>query len=59
VLVHAQVVDGTIEERIDAMIHEKRGIAAGVLHGGGELNVTELSDEPLMDLVRLDISRAG
>ncbi len=58
VLVHTFVVEGTVEERIDEMIREKRGVAAGVLGGGGELNLTELSDEALMDLVRLDVTRA-
>jgi len=57
VLVHKFVTSGTIEERIDEMIHQKKDLAEQVL-GGDTVKLTELSDEDLMDLVRLDISRA-
>ena len=59
VLVHKFVTTGTVEERIDEMIAEKRKLADDVLAGGAEVNLTELSDEALMDLVRLDVTRAG
>ena len=58
VLVHKFVTSGTIEERIDKMIAEKRQLAEEVLAGAGEVNLTELPDEELMQLVRLDIARA-
>jgi non-specific serine/threonine protein kinase len=58
VLVHKFVTSGTIEERIDAMIAEKRQIAAEILDTDGEINLTELPDDELMELVRLDVTRA-
>ncbi len=58
VLVHKFVTRGTIEERIDEMIAEKRQIADEVLATGGEINLTELPDAELMNLVRLDVTRA-
>lgn len=58
VLVHKFVTSGTIEERIDEMIAEKRQMAEEVLAGDGEINLTELPDDELMQLVRLDVTRA-
>ena len=59
VLVHRFVTRGTIEEKIDAMIAEKRRLADDLLDGEGEMNLTELSDDELIDLVRLDVTRAN
>ncbi len=59
VLVHRFVTRGTIEERIDGMIAEKRQLADDLLGGDGEINLTELSDDELIDLVRLDVTRAS
>jgi non-specific serine/threonine protein kinase len=58
VLVHKFVTTGTVEERIDAMIEEKKQLAQGVLAGGGEINLTEMNDAELLRLVRLDVNRA-
>jgi len=58
VLVHKLVCRGTVEERIDRLIEDKRAIARGVLEGGGETLLTEMSNEELMALVALDLSRA-
>jgi len=58
VLVHKFVTNGTVEERIDEMIAEKRQMAEEVLAGDGEVNLTELPDDELMELVRLDVTRA-
>ena len=58
VLVHKFVTSGTIEERIDKMIAEKRQLAEEVLATDGEVNLTELPDDELMQLVRLDVTRA-
>lgn len=58
VLVHKFITQGTVEERIDAMISEKRQLAEKILSGGGEVNLTELSDEELLQIVRLDVTRA-
>jgi non-specific serine/threonine protein kinase len=59
VQVHKFITRGTLEERIDAMLVAKQSLADEVLSGGGEMNVTELSDDELMDLVRLDVTRAA
>lgn len=58
VLVHKLVTRGTIEERIDAMIADKRKLSDELLSGGAEINLTELADEQLLELVRLDVNRA-
>ena len=59
VLVHKFMTTGTVEERIDEMIAEKRKLADDILAGGAEVNLTDLSDEALLDLVRLDVTRAA
>ena len=59
VLVHKFMTTGTVEERIDEMIAEKQKLADDILAGDGEVNLTELSDEALIDLVRLDVTRAA
>ena len=59
VLVHKFMTTGTVEERIDEMIAEKRKLADDILASDGELNLTELSDEALMNLVRLDVTQAA
>ena len=43
---------GTLEERIDRMIEEKRGLAARIV-GTGEAWLTELSTGELRELVAL------
>jgi non-specific serine/threonine protein kinase len=58
VLVHKFITSGTIEERIDALLAEKRQFAADILRSDGEVNLTELPDEELLQLVRLDVTRA-
>ena len=58
VLVHKFVCRGTIEERIDALIEEKRQLAADLIEGGGEKMLTEMSDAELIRLVSLDVDRA-
>jgi len=57
VFVHKFVTRGTIEEHIDALIEDKKSLAAEVLASGAEIRVTEMSDEALMKLVRLDITQ--
>ncbi|MDA3961714.1 MAG: DEAD/DEAH box helicase [Planctomycetota bacterium] len=55
VLVHKFTCRGTIEERIDAMIASKQALADALFDGDGELKLTELSNDELLDLVRLDV----
>ena len=54
VMVHKLVCDGTIEEKIDAMIQAKKELAENVLGGGGEKWLTELSNDELLSMLRLD-----
>ena len=56
VLIHKFVTPGTLEEKIDAMIKEKQALADALFADGGEKLVTEMSDDELMELVRLDTS---
>ena len=57
-LVHKFVCRGTIEDRIDRMLLDKRELAGGVLADGGEVPLTEMSDRELLDFVALDASAA-
>ncbi len=58
VLVHKFVCRGTIEEKIDVMIESKRGLSDALLTGGGEINLTEMTDKALLRLVALDLQAA-
>lgn len=58
VLVHKFVTTGTIEEKIDLMIAGKKALAENLLGADEEIRLTELSDAELINLVRLDLSRA-
>lgn len=57
VIVHKLVCEGTIEEKIDAMIASKKELAENVIGSGGEKWITEMSNEELMTMLRLDISK--
>lgn len=54
VMVHKLVCDGTIEEKIDAMIEAKKELAENVLGAGGEKWLSELSNAELLSMLRLD-----
>jgi non-specific serine/threonine protein kinase len=58
VLVHKLVCRGTVEERIDKLIENKQAMVRGVLQGGAETLLTEMSDAELMTVVALDLRRA-
>jgi hypothetical protein len=58
VLVHKLVCRGTVEERIDALMASKRALADAVVEGGAEARLTELSNDDLLRLVRLDLGSA-
>lgn len=54
--VYKFVTTGTLEERIQRMLEEKRSLAAEVLSDAGETWVTEMSDRELRDFLKLDES---
>lgn len=58
VLVHKFICRGTVEEKIDSLIEEKKQLASDILDGGAEKLLTELSDDDLIRLVALDVDRA-
>lgn len=58
VLVHKFICQGTIEEKIDALISEKMALANDLLKGGTDTLITEMDNETLLNLVSLDIERA-
>jgi non-specific serine/threonine protein kinase len=58
VLVQKFVCRGTVEEKIDALIEGKSGLARDLLDQGGEQLLTEMNDEDLLRIVALDIHKA-
>jgi non-specific serine/threonine protein kinase len=60
VMVHKFVCQGTIEERIDALIEEKMSLAHDLItgDGGAEKLLTDLGAEELLSLVALDVNSA-
>lgn len=58
VLVHKFICQGTIEEKINHMINQKKDLASDLLQGGGETLLTEMSNDELLKVVSLDIHRA-
>ncbi len=59
VLVHKFVCRGTVEDRIDQMIEQKKQLAGDFLEGGGgEMVLTEMKDAELLALVALDLNAA-
>jgi superfamily II DNA or RNA helicase len=57
VLVHKFVCRGTVEEKIDAMLAEK-SLLAGEIIDGAEMLLTEMSNEQILDFVKLDVHKA-
>ncbi len=56
VIVHKLVSEGTIEEKIDAMINSKKDLAENVIGASsGEGWITELGNQELLKLMRLDL----
>jgi len=58
VLVHKFVCRGTVEERIDALIADKVGLARDLLDAGGDVLLTEMDNERLLRMVSLDVDSA-
>jgi non-specific serine/threonine protein kinase len=53
VVVHKFVAAGTIEEKIDQLINDKKELAENVI-GSGENWLTKLDDRALLNLMRLE-----
>ncbi len=58
VLVHKFTCRGTVEERIDEMIRSKQKMSDDILTVGDEIPLTEMNDEQLLSLIKLDLKRA-
>jgi non-specific serine/threonine protein kinase len=58
VLVHKFVCRGTVEDRIDKMIEAKQALAGDLLGTGIDMQLTEMKDDELLKLVRLDLNAA-
>ncbi len=58
VLVHKFICQGTVEEKIDALIKEKTALANNLLAGSADTLLTEMDDKALLKLVSLDIEKA-
>jgi non-specific serine/threonine protein kinase len=52
--VHKFITAGTIEEKIDAMLEEKQRLSGDVVASSGETWITEMDDEELSRLFRLE-----
>ncbi len=57
VLVHKFICRGTVEEKIDALIRDKIALADDLLQDGGEIPLTEMDDQALLELVSLDVEK--
>lgn len=55
VIVHKLVSEKTIEEKIDVMINSKKELAENVIGSGGEAWITELGNQELLKLMRLEM----
>jgi len=55
VMVHTFVTKGTIEEKIDRMLSDKKALADQVIVESGETLITELGNRELIDLFRLSL----
>ena len=56
VMVHKLVTKGTVEERIDEMIASKIQLAEDAIGDASGASLSSLSDQELLDLVKLDLS---
>ena len=55
VMVHKFVCKGSVEEKIDALINSKKELAENVIGAGGESWITEMNNDELMNLLRLEV----
>jgi hypothetical protein len=61
VLVHKFMCPGTIEEKVEALLAEKRALMDDLLstEGGAEKLLTEMGNDELLEFVRLDLKAAA
>jgi SNF2 family DNA or RNA helicase len=58
VLVHKFVCRGTVEEKIDFLIGQKQSLSNEIVEGSAETQLTEMSNEELLQFVALDVRKA-
>ena len=56
VMVHKFICKGTIEEKIDALIEDKKSLAGEIVPEAAENWITELNNEQVRDLFRLTLT---
>lgn len=59
VMVHAFITEGTIEEKIDRMLEDKKSLSDKLIAVSGETLITEMGNAELMAMFRLSISDEG
>lgn len=57
VLVHKFICSGTLEEKIDALMTDKQRLSDDLLSEGAEKLVTNMSNDEVLNLVKLDINQ--
>ncbi|MFA6931663.1 MAG: DEAD/DEAH box helicase, partial [Lentisphaeria bacterium] len=57
VLVHKFICKGTLEEKIDALIMDKQNLADELLNEGAEKLLTQMTNDELLNFVKLDINQ--
>jgi len=58
VLVHKFICRGTVEDKIDELIESKKQLAGDLLGASAEISLTEMANEELLTLVKLDLAAA-
>ena len=56
VLAHKFICKGTIEEKIDALIDDKRELSDSLIEGSTEKMLTDMNNNELLDFVALDVN---
>jgi superfamily II DNA or RNA helicase len=59
VIVHKFVCRGTLEERIDDMIRAKKQLSEELFDGEGQIQLTEMTNQQLMQFISLDAAKAS
>ncbi|MDR1110612.1 MAG: DEAD/DEAH box helicase [Deltaproteobacteria bacterium] len=58
VMVHKCVTRGTLEERIDNLLKDKRELAADILSTNQEFSLVKMDNQAILKLISLDIEKA-